>query len=305
MNLTRNFIFGIIAGLIFVSLIGFDLYRRLPINTNLANNPTPTTDLIVDADLPTPPDPSPAPTTATARFPSSTPTPTPKPSLKSSPTPTPTPTPPPLIDYYLKSNSQSYEPEHRSGATEYTENTYYPQMSLSAEFGVNNAKVGDRVELKIYEDGSLQETRTQTVGSTTSFHFADFYYSKTRSVGSHNVKFVYNENRKVVESNYGNNEASFSFTILAEKEPPTFTIDGPYIINGQTCMRWINLVDNNSVYTDVWGKWKIDDGSWSPPTSENPYGCITAELGSTHTYYVHAEDFRGNVREDSRTFTAY
>lgn len=301
MNLTRNFIFGVIAGLIFVSLIGFDLYRRLPTNANLANNPTLTTDSVVDADLPTAADPSPAPTITAARIPSSTPTPTPKPSLK----PSPSPTPAPLIDYYLSTSSQSYEPEHKTGATEYVESPYYPQMRLSAEFGVNNAKVGDRVELKIYEDGKLQETRTQTVSSTTNLHFADVYHSKARNVGSHNVRFVYNENRKVNESNYGNNDVFFSFTILAEKEPPTFTIDGPYIINGQTCMRWINLVDNNSVYTDVWGKWKIDDGSWSSPTSENPYGCITAELGSTHTYYVHAEDFRGNVREDSRTFTAY
>lgn len=96
-----------------------------------------------------------------------------------------------------------------------------------------------------------------------------------------------------------------SIAIPSDITPPTFTIDGPYAINGQTCMRWINLVDNVSVYTDVWAKWKIDDGAWSSPTSENPYGCITAKSGTTHTYFVHAEDFRGNVAEKSATFTSF
>lgn len=189
--------------------------------------------------------------------------------------------------------------------TEFVENQSYPQMKFTTEFAVNNAIAGDTVEMKIYENGSLQQTKTQQVFSTTNFHFADTYYAKTRSVGTHTIKIVYNENRGVVESNYSNNEAIFTFKILPESIPPTFTIDGPTTINGQTCMRWINLEDNMSVYTDVWGKWKIDDGAWSNRTSENPYGCITAAVGTNHTYTVHAEDFRGNVKEETRVFTVY
>ena len=60
-----------------------------------------------------------------------------------------------------------------------------------------------------------------------------------------------------------------------------------------------------SVYTDVWAKYQIDDGAWSNKTSENPYGCISAPSGSSHTYTVHAEDLNGNVSEQSAEFTAF
>lgn len=217
----------------------------------------------------------------------------------------PTPTPKPKIDYYLSSTSQILVPENTIGVTEYTQTQTYPKMRLEADFAANNAAAGDVVEMKIYEDGLLQQTKNQQVYSTTNFHFADVYYAKARSVGTHTVKFVYNENRAVEESNYNNNEANFTFKILAENIPPTFTIDGPVSINGQTCLRWIDLQDNVSVYTDVWAKWKIDDGSWSNRTSENPYGCITGVLGSSHIYTVHAEDAAGNIKEEIKNFTIY
>jgi hypothetical protein len=132
-----------------------------------------------------------------------------------------------------------------------------------------------------------------------------YNYHPVVSVGAHTIRVVLNEPKWVNESNYGNNEISVSYTINGDKTPPTFTIDGPYQINGQTCLRWINLQDNVSVYTDVWAKWKIDGGDWSSRTSENPYGCTSGASGSNHTYYVHAEDRSGNVREDSRVFTLY
>lgn len=281
--------------------VGYGSYQLYePTGVTAYPSPSPLTNIIQDdlmAEPSTAPIPSVIPVVVATPKPSSKP-----PQIK---TPTPTPTPKPIHDYYLKSQYQYYEPDNRADVTEFVENQSYPQMKFGADFGVNNAAVGDTVEVKIYEDGTLQQTKTQQVYATTNFHFAETYYAKTRNIGTHTIKFVYNENRGVAESNYGNNEATFTFKILPENTPPTFTIDGPTTINGQTCMRWINLVDNVSVYTDVWGKWKIDDGPWSNRTSENPYGCITAALGTTHTYTVHAEDLRGNVNEKSVTFTAY
>lgn len=297
MTFTKSFLFGGLIALLFCGLVGYDIYRRLQAQPPaISTTPNPISIDTQDNALP-----------SIAPLANATPqsTPTPKASPKLVVVSTPTPTPKPQVDYYLISSSQIYQPEHKHSVTEYVENSHYPQMLFIANFGVKNAKVGDKVEKRVYENGSLQETKLQEVYSTTNFHFADTYYAKTRNIGTHTVKIVYNESRGVAESNYGNNEITFTFKILPETTPPTFTIDGPYQINGQTCMRWIDLVDNVSVYTDVWGKWKIDNGDWSSPTSQNPYGCITAPSGSTHTYTVHAEDLRGNTRQESKTFTAY
>lgn len=300
MTLSRNFLIGAGVALLISMAVGYGSYQRYE-SSSIAQDPSPSSmpNTVQDdgmAVLSTAPIASVMPVVIASSKPS------PKPTQTKTPTPTPTPTPKPLHDYYLKSQNQYYEPDNRADVYEFVENQSYPQMKFAAEFGVNNAAVGDTVDVKIYEDGSLQQTKTQQVYATTNFHFAETYYAKTRNVGTHTIKFVYNENRGVAESNYGNNEATFSFKILPENTPPTFTIDGPLMINGQTCMRWINLVDNVSVYTDVWGKWKIDDGAWSNRTSENPYGCITGAPGSTHTYIVHAEDARGNVNEKSVIF---
>ena len=303
MTFSRNLILGAVTALALCVIIGYSAYQSFE-STNVSISPTPEPSIITNQDLSTP-ESSAVSVSSEKPIVIASPKPTPKPTQVSTPTPTPTPTLKPLRDYYLKSQNQYYDPDNRAGVTEFVENQSYPQMKFTTEFAVNNAIAGDTVEMKIYENGSLQQTKTQQVFSTTNFHFADTYYAKTRSVGTHTIKIVYNENRGVVESNYSNNEAIFTFKILPESIPPTFTIDGPTTINGQTCMRWINLEDNMSVYTDVWGKWKIDDGAWSNRTSENPYGCITAAVGTNHTYTVHAEDFRGNVKEETKVFTVY
>jgi hypothetical protein len=300
----RNFFIGITVGLICVSLIGMDLYKR--INQPVAavpteeQNPAVATELSDDNG-----EPEPLPSVKGLVSSKSSPTPTPRVVATVRPSPTPTPTPRPLIDYYVQSHSQILVPENRSDVTEFVESQVYPRMRLQVDFAVNNARVGDTVELKIYDDGQLQQTASRTVSSTTNFHFSEVFYAKARPAGDHSVKFVFNENRAVQESNYGNNEHTFTYKITKETEPPTFTIDGPYLVNGQTCMRWINLVDNVSVYTDVWARWNIDNTAWSSNSSGTVYGCISGTPGSTHTYYVHAEDRNGNVREDSRTFTLY
>ncbi|MBP9670548.1 hypothetical protein KBD75_04065 [Candidatus Woesebacteria bacterium] len=297
----KSFWLGIMGGILCVSLIGWDVYTR--INSPVVANPDENVTQIesetqINADVP-----GNSTTPNSISTPKPTTTPTPKPTVKPTSVPTPTPTPKPLLDYYVQSHSQILLPENTSNVTEYSVTQVYPKMRLEVDFGVNNAKAGDSVEMKIYEDGSVQQTQSRQVPSGTNAVFADVYYAKARNIGTHTVRFVYNENKSVTESNYGNNEYTFTFKITGETTPPTFTIDGPYVINGQTCMRWVNLSDNVSVYTDVWAKWKIDGADWSGRTSENPYGCISGTTGSSHTYYVHAEDAQGNVREDSRTFT--
>ena len=292
----NKFWLGASIGLLFITLVFWEIYSRF--NPTMIARPdlsvqpeTTTQDFIPDPTSVMTADPSMVP----LRQPPSPPPPT-------KPSSTPKPTPKPLPDYYVQSHSQILVPENISNVTEYSVTQVYPKMRLEVDFGVNNAKAGDSVEMKIYEDGSVQQTQSRQVASGTNAVFADVYYAKARSIGTHTVKFVYNENRSVTESNYGNNEYTFTFKIIGETTPPTFTIDGPYQINGQTCMRWINLTDNVSVYTDVWAKWKIDGSDWSTRTSENPYGCISGIAGSSHTYYVHAEDAQGNVREDSKAF---
>lgn len=296
----KSFWLGLAGGAVCLSIIGWDIYSRVnkPVVANpeeIASQLDTTTTTEASDQLNT------TDSNTTTLTPKSTPTPTAKPTPK--PTPTPTPTPKPLPDYFVQSHSQILLPENTSNVTEYSVTQVYPKMRLEVDFSVNNAKAGDSVEMKIYEDGSVQQTQSRQVPSGTNAVFADVYYAKARDVGTHTVRFVYNETKSVAESNYGNNEYTFTFKITGETTPPSFSIDGPYNINGQTCMRWINLSDNVSVYTDVWAKWKIDGADWSGRTSENPYGCISGDPGSSHTYYVHAEDARGNVREDSRSFT--
>lgn len=300
----KSFLIGITVGLICVSLIARDIYIRLNspseslVTRSEVLEPTPISsdnEVVVEIE------PSPSTSIINPSFKPATP----KPSTKVIIVSTPTPTPKPLIDYYIQAHSQILVPENTANVTEFVESKVYPRMRLEVDFAVNNAKVGDTVELKIYDDGNLQTTQSRQVSSTTNFHFAEVFYALAHSAGNHSVRFVFNENRSVAESNYGNNEYTFTYKITGETVPPTFTLDGPYLINGQTCMRWINLEDNFSVYTDVWGKYKFDNQDWSKNTSENPYDCITGVSGSSHTYYVHAEDLRGNVREDSRAFTIF
>lgn len=232
-----------------------------------------------------------------------------KPIVKSSPKPTnkptPTPTPKPMVDYYVKDHSQILIPEQQIDVTEYVETQTVSRQRLEVDFAANNVSIGDTVLLRIYEDGNVKKEETRTVASTDNFHFAEVYYPKQYAPGSHTVRLVFNENHAVPESNYNNNDYTFTYKIIAESTPPTFNIRGPEIIDGQTCFTWENLEDNKSVYTDVWAKWKIDGGNWSSQSTGTTWGCITGMPGSSHTYYVHAEDFRGNTREESKTFTLY
>lgn len=232
--------------------------------------------------------------------------PTPKPTIKPSPSPTatPTPTPKPLRDYYVKDHSQILIPE-QTNATEYVETQTVSRQRMEVDFAANNVSVGDTVMLRIYEDGNVKKEETRTVSSTTNFHFAEVYYPMQWNPDTHTVKMVFNENRAIPESDYGNNEYTFTYKIIAETTPPSFTIRGPEPINGQTCLTVENLSDNKSVYTDVWAKWKIDGGEWSSPRSGTDWGCISGVAGSTHTFYAHAEDFRGNVKEESKVFVLY
>lgn len=291
------------VGFVILSLLGLDFYSRLttpPASLTTQGEvssslPQTEADTLESPELTTPPINSPD----RASTPKSTQKPTPRPALVS-----PTPTPRPNPDYFVQSHTQILLPENTLGITEFTQTSTYPRMRLETQFALQNAQLGDKVEYRVYENGTLQSLETRTVASTNAI-FVEVYHLKARNIGTHTVRMVYNENKALPESNYSNNEYTFTVKIIGETEPPTFTIDGPYLINGQTCMRWINLVDNVSVYTDVWGKWKIDDEAWSNRTSENPYGCISGISGSEHTYYVHAQDAAGNTRESSQVFTLY
>lgn len=225
------------------------------------------------------------------------PRPSAKPSVK--PSPSPTPTPAPLADYYPST--------FRIGGSETNGTTFEETASLAnltAEIVFRQDVMitsSASVKVRVYYDGTY---KTEIVRTEYGAYGAAFSYLLPIDPGSHTVKFVINEDHSIKESNYSNNEKSVTYTINGDKTAPSFTIDGPYVIDGQTCMRWINLEDNVSVYTDVWAKWKMDDGSWSEKTSGTAYGCVGGVTGSLHTYSVHAEDRRGNVKEDSRQFTS-
>ena len=215
--------------------------------------------------------------------------------------PTATPTVVKLIADYFSDGIKVIGAANNSTILE--ENSSLSTMKVEANFR-NNAMIesSGKVYVKVYYDGIYKTTLDRAEYGAYS---AVFTYVPPMDPGSHTVRMVINENHAISETNYGNNEQSISYTIIPDTTPPGFTIDGPYQINNQTCMRWTNLSDNVSVYTDVWAKWKIDDGAWSAPTSENPYGCISAASGTTHTYTVHAEDNRTNVTEQSKSFTAF
>lgn len=190
-----------------------------------------------------------------------------------------------------------------NNSTTVEENSSLSTMKIEANFR-NNAMIesSGKVAVKVYYDGIYKTTLERAEYGAYS---ATFTYVPSVDPGSHTVRMVINENHAVTETNYSNNEQTITYTVIPDTTPPSFTIDGPYQINNQTCMRWVNLTDNVSVYTDVWAKWKIDSGSWSAPTSENPYGCISASSGTTHTHTVHAEDHRANITEQSKSFTAF
>lgn len=306
----KTFWIGVTLGLTALLVVTLYLFKQNNPG-NVASNSQPVASLVplnqtLEEDVSVAPASNPSLESKSTTSPIAKPTtkPTVKPTPQATPTPTPTPTPKPVIDYYLSSHSIVNQLDHSSNS-EFVESASYPQIEFYGDFKVNNASAGDSVLYRVYEDGNLQESAIHNVFSTSNFTFSDHYYAKSRSVGSHTVKMIYNEDRRYPENNYGNNEYTFTFKILKESTPPTFTIDGPTMINGQTCLRWINLQDNKSVYTDVWAKWKIDGGEWSGRTSENPYGCTTGAPGSSHTYTVHAEDFSGNVKEESKTFIVY
>lgn len=259
-----------------------------------------TTPTLPPAAVEVAPYPSKVPSPVASARPAASPKASPRPSS----TATPSPSPELSVDYYLKSTSILLTPENTMGASQFTQTSTWPRLRIEADFAARNGKKAGAVTYRLYEDDRLiSEDRREPVDDNA--YFADVYYPTARSAGKHSVKITYNEDRKFAETSYVNNEFYYTYTILPEKEPPTFTIDGPYNINGQTCMRWINLEDNMSVYTDVWAKYQIDDGAWSNKTSENPYGCITAQPGTSHTYTVHAEDLNGNVSEQSAEFTAF
>jgi hypothetical protein len=296
--MNRNIIFGALAGIFILAGIGLFTYnnlQELPEAASTVSDSSLNTENITPSSTP---DSSPTPSLTTW----ATTKPTPKPTIK--PSPSPTPTPKPLRDYYVQSHSQILIPE-QTNATEYVETQTVSRQRLEVDFAASNVSVGDTVVLRIYEDGNVKKEETRTVASTSNFHFAEVYYPMQWTPGTHTVKMVFNENQAFPESNFSNNEHTFSYKIIAETTPPTFSIRGPELINGQTCLTVENLSDNKSVYTDVWAKWKIDGGEWSPARSGTDWGCITGTSGSSHTFYAHAEDARGNVKEDSKVFTLY
>ncbi len=298
--MNKNLIFGAVAGIFILAGIGIFSYASLP---SLPEAASTTSDSSLNTDSIAPSSSSeisPEPSITTC----ATTKPTPKPTVKPSPSPTPTPTPKPLRDYYVQSHSQTLIPE-QTNATEYVETQTVSRQRLEVDFAANNVSVGDTVVLRIYEDGNVKKEETRTVSSTTNFHFAEVYYPIQWNPGTHTVKMVFNENHAIPESDYGNNEYTFTYKIIAETTPPTFTIRGPESINGQTCLTVENLSDNKSVYTDVWSKWKIDGGEWSSARCGTDWGCISGTSGSSHTFYAHAEDARGNIKEESKVFTLY
>ncbi len=181
-----------------------------------------------------------------------------------------------------------------------------PKVTLCFHFVANEAVAGKSIKFTFTLDDKIElEDNLGTYDKLETGKIYDWCHDSTTSIGKHTAKLQLNSDKSLKESNYNNNLARIDWENLADKIAPNFTIDGPYLIDGKTCMRWIHLEDNISVYTDVWAKWKIDGADWSGKTSENPYGCITGTSGSSHTYYVHAEDARGNAYEQSKSFVLY
>jgi len=284
--------------LIFGGIVGYDTYSRYHIAQSEASR------IVVDTTQANPSpvvvsEPSSEPSPASISF-SPTPKPTTKPTIKPSPTPTPTPTP--MGDFFFESAKMTYRGHDIGDLVDEGEG---PVGSIFMKGMVRNydirANTGT-VNMKVYYDGKIIVEKERRL-------FDEYYWYEEhlipKDLGEHTVKIVYNENRAIPETNYSHNEQVFHYRVIADGVPPTFTIDGPYNIDGQTCMRWVNLTDNAFVYTDVWAKYKIDDGAWSEKSTGTVYGCVTGTTGETHTYTVRAEDLRGNIREESKQFSAY
>jgi hypothetical protein len=299
MTIDKAYIGGFVLGALILGLSFYDLRSRFIAATS-SQNENIKTETAASAS----PDAAnageennaahvPSPSPVHSAKPSSTP-------VAIKPSPSPTPSPSPIADYYP---SGFHIGGSQTDGTTFEETSSLPAFAVGVMF-TNDARTAGTgiVKVRVYYDNNYKTELTHAVYGAWGFTFD--YYPPIEG-GSHSVRFVMNEDHAMLESNYNNNERTLHYTINAEKIPPTFTIDGPYAVSGQTCMRIINLEDNVSVYTDVWYKWKIDDGIWSERRSGTEYGCITAAPNTQHTYYIHAEDRNGNVKEDSRLFSAF
>ncbi len=298
----KGFWFGILAGAVLLVLTGIDLvnrYRKGPASlANQTGSPASPQATSYPPVAMSSPSPLSSITPATPRQ-----TISPAPAVRASSTPSSTPAPlasPHLPDYFPTDiNIFGAHGDH------VTFDLRNDMSGLIASASFRNSTIAEGsgdLRLHIYVNGALKvdESKPKFAESVTSYS-----YRPPADPGTYTVKFVLNEQGFVAESDLGNNTAVMGYTINPDRTPPTFEIDGPYLIDGQTCMRWIKLEDNVSVYTDVWAEWKIDDGQWSERSSGTVYGCATGESGSSHLYIVRAQDKAGNVREDALGFSIF
>lgn len=310
-------LFGFLIVVIVASIIGIVYYKN-----NLVVSKPVASELPVSSLSPSP---TPSPSASVLPSPTNSAKSSAKPTTKPTPTPTPTPTPisRPSLDLRFgnpsanikqtidegKGDGRVINREYSSiqiGGFDEVSSSWSPRVTVCYHIIASETIAGKDFKFTYSQDGKVvtEDTLAQ-YDKLESGRIYDWCHDTTNDIGSHFATFSLNTGKSLAESNYSNNLGRIDWNNIADNIAPNFTIDGPYLIDGKTCMRWIYLEDNISVYTDVWGRWNIDGAAWSSQTSENPYACISGTSGSTHTYTVHAEDFRGNVSEQKKSFVLY
>lgn len=182
---------------------------------------------------------------------------------------------------------------------------YWSSAISACFFGITNESLsGSDISYSIFvDDTKIREGNLQSFGIIKANETIKFCQDITSAIGKHNVKFMFNPDRTIPETDYSNNSAEIEYRVLADNVPPSFNIHEAISEEEGVCIWPENVSDNVTLYSDLVILQKMDDGEWEP--YQWPRKCITGSIGEQHTYRVKITDERENTTEKSKIFSIF
>lgn len=255
-------------------------------------------------------------------IPAATPILTPKPSV--SPTPAPvsvpiTPAPPVydlvFLEYGIGNASSAINPPHDMHIVSQSKDAYVfeesafvgqPYHPLQTVFSTK-----DNSDKKISQ-GKVKLTLIVNGAITNSFELDLNEYSKydgsfflPDTVGTYAVTIRVASTLGIVEKDYLNNEANFTYQIIPDKTPPVFDISVADLDYRGTCATTVNISDNSTQNDHLTIVQKVDNESWTTPEIPSASHCFVGTTGDTHTFTVKMTDERGNTTEKTKGIVVF
>lgn len=183
--------------------------------------------------------------------------------------------------------------------------SWSPRITVCFHIVSNEVVAGDKVGYTLtLDDQTKDEGTLAQYDKLEAGRLYDLCRDISTDIGTHVVKLNINNAKSLSEANLNNNFARLEYKNLPDNIAPNFTLLGP---NNEgesgTCLFPQYISDNVTATDDLKIEQKIDSGDWASYTA--PRYCFTGTTGSTHSYAIRIFDARGNINEQSKSFSIF